>query len=121
VAPALAAGCAVVLKPSELTPLTSIALGTMCRTAGLPDGLLNVITGAGVTGQALVCHPDVAVVGFTGSLNSGVKVAQASAALVKGVALELGGKSAAIVFPDCDMKTAVRLRSPNQPRAVPSF
>jgi len=107
VAPALAAGCTAVLKPSELTPLTALELGEICAKVGLPAGVLNVVVGGPETGKALVEHPDVAVVSFTGSVPTGVKVAQASAPLVKGLGLELGGKSTSIVFADSDMKKAV--------------
>jgi len=105
-AAAMAAGCSVVVKPSENTPLTALKLAQVCKDAGLPDGVFNVVNGRGNVGQAIVEHKDVAVVSFTGSVPTGIKVMQASAPLVKGVGLELGGKSTAIVFPDCDLKQA---------------
>ncbi|MGH8956300.1 MAG: aldehyde dehydrogenase family protein [Microbacterium sp.] len=107
-APALAAGNAVVLKPAELTPLTAIRLGELAREAGLPAGLFEVVTGSGsVVGQRLVEHPDVRKVVFTGSTEVGVEVAAGCARALKPVTLELGGKSANIVFADADLEKAV--------------
>ncbi|MET9253426.1 aldehyde dehydrogenase family protein [Streptomyces sp. NPDC003717] len=101
VAPALAAGNTYVLKPSEITPLTTIALHRLLAEAGLPDGVANLVTGPGHTvGARLADHPDVDLVSFTGGLVSGTKVAQAAAPGVKKVALELGGKNPNVVFAD---------------------
>ena len=106
-APALAAGNAVVLKPAELTPLTAIRLGELAREAGLPEGLFEVVTGSGsVVGQRLVEHPDVRKVVFTGSTEVGIEVAAGCARALKPVTLELGGKSANIVFEDADLERA---------------
>lgn len=106
-APALAAGNAVVLKPAELTPLTAIRLGQLALEAGLPEGLFEVVTGSGsVVGQRLVEHPDVRKVVFTGSTEVGIDVAAGCARALKPVTLELGGKSANIVFDDADLERA---------------
>lgn len=106
-APALAAGNAVVLKPAELTPLTAIRLGELALEAGLPEGLFEVVTGSGsVVGQRLVEHPDVRKVVFTGSTEVGIEVAAGCARALKPVTLELGGKSANIVFADADLEKA---------------
>lgn len=106
-APALAAGNAVVLKPAELTPLTAIRLGELALEAGLPEGLFQVVTGSGsVVGQRLVEHPDVRKVVFTGSTGVGIEVAAGCARALKPVTLELGGKSANIVFADADLERA---------------
>ncbi|MEV7799923.1 aldehyde dehydrogenase family protein [Microbacterium foliorum] len=106
-APALAAGNAVVLKPAELTPLTAIRLGELAREAGLPEGLFEVVTGSGsIVGQRLVEHPDVRKVVFTGSTEVGIEVAAGCARALKPVTLELGGKSANIVFADADLEKA---------------
>jgi betaine-aldehyde dehydrogenase len=107
VAPALAAGNTVVLKPAELTPLTAIELEKIALEAGLPEGVLNVVAGPGrVAGQRLVEHPDVAKIAFTGSTEVGRGIAQAAAATIKRVTLELGGKSANVVFADADLERA---------------
>ncbi|OBF13727.1 aldehyde dehydrogenase family protein [Mycobacterium sp. ACS4331] len=109
VAPALAAGNAVVLKPSELTPLTALELGRIAAEAGLPDDLLNVVIGTGNTiGRQLVDHPDVGKIAFTGSTAVGKDIARRAAENIKRVTLELGGKSAAIVFEDADLEAAAR-------------
>ncbi|GAA5033708.1 aldehyde dehydrogenase family protein [Microbacterium fluvii] len=106
-APALAAGNAVVLKPAELTPLTAVRLGELALQAGLPEGLFQVIVGSGsVVGQRFVSHPDVRKVVFTGSTEVGVDVAAGCARGLKPVTLELGGKSANIVFADADLEKA---------------
>ncbi|GAB3602979.1 aldehyde dehydrogenase family protein [Microbacterium aureliae] len=106
-APALAAGNAVVLKPAELTPLTAMRLGELALEAGLPEGLFTVITGSGsLVGQRFVSHPDVRKVVFTGSTEVGVDVAAGCARMLKPVTLELGGKSANIVFADADLEKA---------------
>ncbi len=107
VAPALAAGNCVVLKPAELTPLTAIELERIALEAGLPEGVLNVVAGPGsVCGARLVEHPDVAKVAFTGSTEVGRGIAAAAAATIKRVTLELGGKSANVVFADADIEAA---------------
>lgn len=108
VAPALAAGNAVILKPSELTPSPALALGRIALEAGLPPGLLNVLPGDGaVTGSALVAHPGVKMVSFTGGTASGRRIAAMAAEKLMPVALELGGKSPHIVFADADLDRAV--------------
>lgn len=106
-APALAAGNAVVLKPAEMTPLTAMRLGDLALEAGLPDGVFTVIPGAGpVVGERFVTHPDVRKVVFTGSTRVGTEVAAGCARELKPVTLELGGKSANIVFADADLEAA---------------
>jgi acyl-CoA reductase-like NAD-dependent aldehyde dehydrogenase len=108
-APALAAGNTVVLKPAELTPLTAIELERIALEAGLPEGVLNVVVGPGsVCGQRLVEHPDVAKIAFTGSTEVGRGIAQGAAGTIKRVTLELGGKSANVVFADADIEAAGR-------------
>jgi acyl-CoA reductase-like NAD-dependent aldehyde dehydrogenase len=107
VAPALAAGNTVVLKPAELTPLTAVELERIALEAGLPEGVLNVVNGPGrVVGERIVEHPDVAKVAFTGSTAVGRRVAELAAQTIKRVTLELGGKSANIVFADADLQRA---------------
>src|SRR6202166_5055090 len=107
VAPALAAGNTIVLKPAGLTPLTAAELCRIALEAGLPEGVLNVVVGAGRTvGERLVEHPDVAKVAFTGSTEVGKRIGQLAAASIKRVTLELGGKSANIVFADADLEKA---------------
>jgi acyl-CoA reductase-like NAD-dependent aldehyde dehydrogenase len=106
-APALAAGNAVVLKPAELTPLSALRFAELAAEAGLPDGVVNVVVGPGSTvGQRLVEHPGVDKVAFTGSTEVGRSIAAAAAATIKRVTLELGGKSANIVFADADLQAA---------------
>jgi acyl-CoA reductase-like NAD-dependent aldehyde dehydrogenase len=106
-APALAAGNTVVLKPAELTPLTALRFAELAREAGVPDGVVNVVAGPGSTcGQRLVEHPDVAKIAFTGSTEVGRSIAAGAAATIKRVTLELGGKSANIVFADADLEAA---------------
>ncbi|MCE6958882.1 aldehyde dehydrogenase family protein [Cereibacter sphaeroides] len=107
VAPALAAGNAVVLKPAEQTPLTALLFAELSREAGLPPGVLNVVTGDGATGALLVAHPGVTKVAFTGSTEVGRQIRQATAGSGKGLTLELGGKSPFIVFNDADLDSAV--------------
>ena len=108
VIPALAAGCSVVIKPAELTPLTTLTLARLAKEAGLPDGVLNVITGAGAdVGQALAGHPGVDVVTFTGSTPVGRRVMAAAAAQGHRTQLELGGKAPFVVFDDADIDAAV--------------
>jgi acyl-CoA reductase-like NAD-dependent aldehyde dehydrogenase len=105
--PALACGNTVVLKPAELTPLTARRLSELALEAGIPDGVLNVVVGPGrIVGQRLVEHPDVAKIGFTGSTEVGRKVMEGAAGTIKRVTLELGGKSANIVFADADLEKA---------------
>ena len=107
VAPALAAGNTIVLKPAELTPLTAVRLEGIALEAGLPEGVLNVVVGPGsVCGQRLVEHPDVAKIAFTGSTEVGRGIAAGAAQTIKRVTLELGGKSANIVFADADLERA---------------
>ena len=107
IGPALAAGNTNVLKPAALTPLTAIELGKLALEAGLPEGVLNVVVGPGRTvGERLVQHPDVAKVAFTGSTEVGARIAQLAGASIKRVTLELGGKSANIVFADADVEKA---------------
>ena len=107
VAPALAAGNCVVLKPAELTPLTALELEVLALDAGLPEGVLNVVAGPGsVCGQRLVEHPDVAKIAFTGSTEVGRGIAAGAAQTIKRVTLELGGKSANVVFADADLEAA---------------
>jgi betaine-aldehyde dehydrogenase len=107
VAPALAAGNTIVLKPAGLTPLTAIELGRIALEAGLPEGVLNILVGAGrVVGERLVQHPDVAKVAFTGSTEVGKRIGALAAQQIKRVTLELGGKSANIVFADADLDKA---------------
>jgi acyl-CoA reductase-like NAD-dependent aldehyde dehydrogenase len=107
VAPALAAGNCVVLKPAELTPLTALELEVLALDAGLPEGVLNVVAGPGsVCGRRLVEHPDVAKIAFTGSTAVGRGIAAGAAETIKRVTLELGGKSANVVFADADLEAA---------------
>jgi phenylacetaldehyde dehydrogenase len=105
-APALAAGCPVVVKPAEQTPLTMLRMAALCQEAGLPDGVLNVLTGDGRVGAALVEHPGVAKVSFTGSTEVGRIVMAAAAPTTKRLTLELGGKSPNIIFADADLDAA---------------
>ncbi len=103
IAPALAAGNCVVAKPSEITPVTAYLLGNICTAAGLPKGVLNIVHGTGKTvGKAIVKHPNIAAISFTGSTTTGAKIAQYAAPLFKKLALELGGKNPNIIFADCD-------------------
>ncbi|MEA2907525.1 MAG: phenylacetaldehyde dehydrogenase [Alphaproteobacteria bacterium] len=107
-APALATGCTIVLKPAEQTPLTAIRLGQLIQEAGFPDGVVNIVAGLGPTaGAALAAHPGVDKIAFTGSGEVGRLIIQAAAGNLKKVSLELGGKSPVIVFPDADMSIAV--------------
>jgi len=107
VAPALAAGNTVVLKPAEYTPLTALLFAEISREAGLPKGVLNIVTGDGATGAALVDHPQVAKIAFTGSTEVGRRIRAATAGSGKALTLELGGKSPYIVFDDADLDSAV--------------
>ncbi|MGE5195084.1 MAG: aldehyde dehydrogenase family protein, partial [Deltaproteobacteria bacterium] len=106
--PALAAGCCVVLKPAEQTPLSALRLGELIQEAGIPDGVVNVVPGYGETaGAALAAHPDVDKVAFTGSTEVGKLIVQAASGNLKKVSLELGGKSPDIVFQDADLPATV--------------
>jgi aldehyde dehydrogenase (NAD+) len=107
IAPALAAGNTVVLKPAEFTPLTALAFAEICREAGLPDGVVNIVCGDGATGAHLVAHPDVNKIAFTGSTEVGRIIRQATAGTGKKLSLELGGKSPFIVYEDADLDAAV--------------
>ena len=102
IGPALAAGCTVVLKPAPSTPLTALMLGELIAEAGIPDGVVNIVTGGNDTGQALVEHPDVRMVSLTGSTSTGKKIMKTAADTLKRVHLELGGKAPFIVFDDAD-------------------
>jgi len=109
IAPALACGCTLVVKPAELTPLTAIRIGELALEAGVPPGVLNIVTGKGsVVGNTLVAHPDVDKVTFTGSPSVGRGIMQGAASNFKHITLELGGKSANIIFDDADLDAAVR-------------
>jgi len=109
VAPALAAGCTVVLKPSEVAPLNAFILAEIIDAAGLPAGVFNLVTGVGpVVGEALAAHPDVDMVSFTGSTRAGRRVSELAARTVKSVALELGGKSPNIILDDADLPRAIK-------------
>jgi aldehyde dehydrogenase (NAD+) len=108
VAPALAAGCTMVLKPSEIAPLDGIIFAEIVHAAGVPPGVFNLVNGDGPTvGQTLASHPDVDMVSFTGSTRAGILVAKSAADTVKRVTQELGGKSANIILPDADLRAAV--------------
>ena len=108
VLPAIAAGNTIVLKPAEITPLTTLMLEEDCRRAGIPEGVVSVVVGTGPeAGEALVTHPDVSMVSFTGSTSVGIRVMQLAAPTVKRVHLELGGKAPFVVFDDADLEAAV--------------
>ena len=103
IAPALAAGNCVVAKPSEITPMTAYMLGDICSQAGLPPGVLNIIHGLGTTaGQAIVAHPNIKAISFTGGTKTGAHIARTAAPMFKKLSLELGGKNPNIIFADCD-------------------
>src|SRR5581483_1636292 len=109
IAPAIAAGNSVVLKPSPYTPVTALLLAEICHQAGVPEGVVNVITGpAPELGEALVSHEDVDRIAFTGSTHVGRRIMEMAARGLKGLTLELGGKSANIVLPDADIECAAR-------------
>ena len=109
VAPALAAGCTVVLKPSEIAPFNAFILAEVVEAAGLPKGVFNLVTGFGpVVGEALVKHPKVDMISFTGSTRAGKRISEVAAQQVKRVALELGGKSASVILEDADLAAAVK-------------
>ena len=108
VAPAIAAGCTMVLKPSEIAPLNAIIFAEAMHEAGVPKGVFNLVNGDGPTvGAAMSSHPDIDMMSFTGSTRAGILVAKAAADTVKRVSQELGGKSANILLPDVDFRTAV--------------
>jgi phenylacetaldehyde dehydrogenase len=108
ISPALAAGCTVVLKPAELTPLSAVKLAHLIQQVGFPPGVVNIVTGYGdPAGKALVEHPDVDKISFTGSTATGKWIVQASAGNLKRVSLELGGKSPVLIFPDADLDRAI--------------
>ncbi len=110
VSAALAAGCTIVLKPSEVAPLAAYELAAILAGTGLPGGVFNLVSGTGpVTGEAIAGHPGIDVVSFTGSGRAGRRVAEVAAATVKRVTLELGGKSANVILPDADLQTAVKV------------
>ena len=119
IAPAIAAGNCVVAKPSEVTPMTAYLLGEICNEAGLPKGVLNIVHGLGTsTGQAIVEHPDIKAISFTGGTATGAQIARVAAPMFKKLSLELGGKNPNIIFADCDyddmLKTTVRSSFANQ-------
>jgi aminomuconate-semialdehyde/2-hydroxymuconate-6-semialdehyde dehydrogenase len=119
IAPAIAAGNCVVAKPSEVTPMTAYLLGQICTEAGLPDGVLNIVHGLGsTTGQAIIEHPEIKAVSFTGGTETGAHIAKMAAPLFKKLSLELGGKNPNIIFADCDyeamLETTVRSSFANQ-------
>jgi acyl-CoA reductase-like NAD-dependent aldehyde dehydrogenase len=107
-APALAAGCTIVLKPAEQTPLSALRLGELLLEAGLPEGVVNIVTGDGATGAAMVDHPGVDKIAFTGSTAVGREIGAKAGAQIKRVTLELGGKSPNIILPDADIDAAVK-------------
>jgi acyl-CoA reductase-like NAD-dependent aldehyde dehydrogenase len=112
-APALAAGCTLVMKPAKQTPLTALALGQLCAEAGVPEGVVNIVTGSGpIIGAALVRHPGVDKVAFTGSTEVGRELMRMASDSIKRISLELGGKSASIIFDDADLEKAVKLGVP---------
>src|SRR5204862_1242529 len=108
IAPAVAAGCTVVLKPAEQTPLSALRLGQLVQEAGFPEGVINVITGDGSTGAALVEHPGVHKIAFTGSTVVGREIGATAGRMLKRVTLELGGKSPNIILPDADLEKAIK-------------
>ena len=119
IAPALAAGNCVVAKPSEITPMTAYLLGEICTEAGLPKGVLNIVHGLGTTtGQAIVEHPNIKAISFTGGTKTGAHIASVAAPMFKKLSLELGGKNPNIIFADCDyekmLETTVRSSFANQ-------
>ena len=119
IAPALAAGNCVVAKPSELTPMTAYMLSEICIEAGLPPGVLNIVHGAGVkAGQAIIEHPEIPVISFTGGTQTGQQIAKIAGPMFKKLSLEMGGKNPNIIFADCDfdeaLKTTIRSSFQNQ-------
>ncbi len=119
IAPAIAAGNCVVAKPSEVTPMTAYLLGEICSEAGLPKGVLNIVHGLGITtGQAIVSHPDIKAISFTGGTKTGAHIASIAAPMFKKLSLELGGKNPNIIFDDCNyedmLETTVKSSFANQ-------
>ncbi|MGY0391756.1 aldehyde dehydrogenase [Bizionia sp. KMM 8389] len=119
IAPAIAAGNCVVAKPSEVTPMTAYLLGEICNQAGLPKGVLNIVHGlGGTTGQAIIEHPDIKAISFTGGTATGAHIARTAAPMFKKLSLELGGKNPNIIFADCDyedmLNTTVKSSFANQ-------
>ncbi len=109
IAPALAAGNCVIAKPSEVTPVTAFLLGKICKEAGLPDGVLNIVHGAGHSaGEAIIQHPEVKAISFTGSTKAGSRIASLASPVFKKLSLELGGKNPTIVFADCDWELTLK-------------
>lgn len=109
IAPALAAGNCVIAKPSEITPYTAYLLGKVAQEAGLPNGVLNIIHGTGQgIGNALVSHPEIKAISFTGGTSTGEKIARIAAPMFKKLSLELGGKNPTLIFPDCDISATVK-------------
>jgi aldehyde dehydrogenase (NAD+) len=108
IGPALAAGCTIVLKPAEQTPLTALRVGELALEAGIPPGVLNIITGDGSTGAALVDHPGVDKIAFTGSTSVGRQIGERAGRALKRVTLELGGKSPNVILPDADLEAAIK-------------
>ena len=109
IAPALAAGCTVVAKPSELAPMTAYLFSQLCKEAGLPEGVFNVLHGLGPkVGQAIIEHPDITAISFTGGTVTGKKIAATAAPMLKKLSLELGGKNPNIVFSDCDLEQTLQ-------------
>ena len=109
IAPAIAAGNCVVAKPSEVTPMTAYMLGDICTKAGLPPGVLNIVQGTGPsTGQAIVAHPDIKAISFTGGTQTGAHIARTAAPMFKKLSLELGGKNPNLIFADCDYEKCFR-------------
>lgn len=119
IAPALAAGCTVVGKPSEITPMTAFLLGELCNEAGLPAGVLNIVHGLGPkVGAAIVAHPKIKAISFTGGTKTGAEIARTAAPMFKKLSLELGGKNPVLIFADCDfdemLSTTIRSSFRNQ-------
>ena len=119
IAPALAAGNCVIAKPSEVSPVTSFLLAKICQEAGLPPGVLNIIQGTGnVTGEAIINHPEIKAISFTGSTRAGARIASVAAPRFKKLSLELGGKNPSLIFADCNwekmMKTSIQSSFSNQ-------
>ncbi|MGI8952679.1 MAG: aldehyde dehydrogenase [Chitinophagaceae bacterium] len=119
IAPALAAGNCVIAKPSEVTPITAFLLGKICKAAGLPDGVLNIIQGTGIScGEVIIKHPEIKAISFTGSTRAGERIASIAAPMFKKLSLELGGKNPNIIFADCNwermMETTLQSSFQNQ-------
>ena len=108
IAPAVAAGNCVIAKPSEITPVTAFLVSKICKEAGLPNGVLNIVHGTGnTTGEAIIKHPDIKAISFTGSTRAGVRIASVAAPMFKKLSLELGGKNPNIIFADADLEAAI--------------